>query len=194
MSTAVLKRVVRRETHSPRTVASVVVVVLLALSAVYAGVEIVLHLVGAAPLLVAPGAALAWLQHLPEAQPQSMIAGGGVVVALAGAILLWLALAPGRRARHQLAGLQSAVVADNRVIASAIAERVRRELDLSQGAVVVEVGHRSADVTVRPEPGHLVEKDQVRIVAESELSRYDLAPQVRVRARVARTADGEGAS
>lgn len=194
MTSAVLERVVRRETHSPRTVATVIVLVLIALAAIYVGIEIVLHLLGVGPLLVAPGVALTWLEGLPEVQPQALVVAVGVLAAIAGIVLVWLALGPGRRPKHQLGVSSHAVVVDNGVIASSIAEQVRRELDLSKGAVVVGISHRGADVTVRPEPGQFVEKSQVRSVVESELAGYDLSPRLKVRARVQRAADVEDVS
>ena len=194
MSADVLRRVVRRETHSPRTVATVVVLVLVSLAAIYAGVEIVLHLLGLDPLLAPPGAALAWAAAMPEAQPQAAVVAVGAAAAVVGIVLVWLASGPGRLPRHRLGVSAHAVLADNGVIASSVAERVRRELELSRGAVVVGIGHRSADVAVRPETGQLVEKARVREVAETELAGYDLSPRVRVRARVLRAADAGGVS
>jgi len=194
MTDAVLSRVVRRETHSPRTVAAAITIVVVMLAAVYTGIETALQLGGAAPLLVAPSDALAWAAHLPDAQPRSAVIAGGAVVALIGLVLIWLAVAPGRRPKHQLGVSEHAVVADNGVIASAIAERVRRELDLSRGAVVVGVGHRGADVAVRPEPGQSIDRSEVRAVAERELSGYRTAPMIKVRARVLRAPETEGAS
>ena len=49
MSNAVLQRVVRRETHSPRTVITVVVLVIIIAAAAYVGTELVLRLLGAGP-------------------------------------------------------------------------------------------------------------------------------------------------
>ena len=193
MTNAVLKRVVRRETHSPRTVAAVVVLLFAALTAVYVGIEIVLHLMSLAPLFVAPGVALTWLQRMPT-QPQGQVIAGGLLAAAIGVVLVWLALSPGRKPKHEIGSSSYAVIVDNGVIASSIAERVRRELDLRRGAVVAGVGHRSADITVRPEPGQSVDKHLVRTVAESELADYDLSPRVKVRARVLRSAETEGLS
>ena len=193
MTSAVLKRVVRRETHSPRTVSTVIVLALVVVAAIYVGVEIVLHLLGVGPFLVAPGAALTWLQELPD-QHQGLVVAGGLLVAVAGVVLVWFALGAGRRPKHELGSSSYAVLVDNGVIASSVAERVRRELVLSKGAVVVGVGHRSADITVRPEPGQPVDRRHVRAVAESELAGYELSPRVKVRARVLRAADVEGLS
>lgn len=190
MPDAVLKRVVRRETHSPRTVATVIVLIVSALAAILVGVEIVLALLGVAPLGVAPAGALAWLRDLPR-QPQGFVIAGALLVTVTGLILVWLSLSPGRKPKHELRSSPYAVIVDNGVIASSVAESLRRELDLPQGAVVVGVGHRSADITVRPEPGHVVDKRHVRAIAESELAGYQLTPGVKVRTRILRAANSE---
>lgn len=192
MANTVLNRVVRRETHSPRTVVTVIVLVLVIAAAVYAGVEIVLRLIGSAPLLVSPGAALDWLIGVPALQPQGALVAGSVVVALVGIVLIWLALSPGRLPKHRIGDSRHAVVIDNDVIASAVAECVRRELDLPKNGVVVGVGHRTADVTVRPEFGREVDKARVRSVAQAEIAGYDLSPRLTVRARVQQRAERGG--
>ncbi|SJM60920.1 hypothetical protein FM112_07455 [Gulosibacter sp. 10] len=156
--------------------------------------EIVLHLLGVAPLLVAPGSFLEQWPALPDAEPRALVLACAAIAAVAGFVLIWLALSPGRRPRHQLGAGPHAIVVDNGVIASAAAARIRRELDLSRNAVVVGVGHRAADVTVRPDAGRTIDRAEVRALAESELSGYGLSPEVKVRARVVRTADAEGAS
>ncbi|GGD26913.1 hypothetical protein GCM10010915_03710 [Microbacterium faecale] len=194
MTNPVLTRVVRREAHSPRTVMTVVVLVLVVAAAVYAGIEIVLHLLRAAPLLVTPGAALAWLAALPTAESRAAIILGAGVVAVAGVILLWFAVAPGRRPQHALGVSGHAVIVDNGVIASAVAERVRLELDLPKGAVNVGVGHRTADVTVRRATGQVVDRARVRSVVERELDGYASSPRLKARARVRRSAERGGVS
>ncbi|MGQ7313335.1 DUF6286 domain-containing protein [Microbacterium arabinogalactanolyticum] len=192
MTTPILKRATRRELHSPRTVAAATVLVLVALAAVYAGVEIVLHLLRLDPLLVTPGAALDGVAALPDIEAKPAVIAGAVVVGIAGLVLIWLALTPGRRPRHRLDLPPHSVVVDNAVIASSSAEHVRRELDLPRGAVVVGVGHRSADVTVRPVPGQAVDKNRLRTVLKDELTRYGLPAGMSVRARVLRPEEGNG--
>jgi len=194
MANPVLTRVVRRETHSPRTAVTVIVLILVAAAAVYAGIEIVLHLLGAAPLLVAPGAAFAWVVALPASEPRAAIVAGAAAVAVVGAILLWFAVAPGRRPKHALGVSGHAVVVDNAVIASAVAERVRRDLDLPKGAVVVGVGHRVTDVMVRPEPGQVIDQGRARSLVERELDEYAPSPRLKVRARVQQSSERDGAS
>ncbi len=119
MSDSVLRTVVRRETHSPRTVAMLVVVVLLLLALAYAAVEIILHLVGAQPLLVGPGEALNALVAAPTALMPVAFIVAGVVLAILGLLVLILALKPGRLSRHEMEWGDRAVVVDNGVVASA---------------------------------------------------------------------------
>lgn len=182
MAHDVLTRVVRRETHSPRTVATVATLGVVVALAVYAGVEIVLHLLGATPLLAGPAEALDWVAGAPSESAGTMAIAA--VVAVLGLVLVVLAITPGRRSRHEIVGPPHAVVVDNGVVAAAVADRVRRELDLSAGGATVGVAHRSADVTVRPEPGQVIEPARVREIAADELAGYGLTPRVRVRARV----------
>src|SRR5690606_15467391 len=131
MSHPVLRRVIRRETHSPRSGAATVVLLLVIAAAVYVGVEIVLDLLGAAPLLVAPGVALAWLVELPRYAPAGLIVAGAIG-AFVGVLLISIAVTPGRRPKHRLGAVPHAVVVDNGVVAAAVADRVRRELDLTK--------------------------------------------------------------
>ncbi len=190
MSTRALSRVVRRETHSPRTVLTVVVLVLTIAVLLWASVEIVLRLAGHAPLLVSPGGALAWLEALPMAVPEAAVVGGAIVAAVAGVAMVWFAVGPGRLPKHRLGLDRHAVVVDNGVIASAVADRIRRELDLSKNGVTVGVGHRAADVHVRPEPGQVIEVERIRNVVEPELAGYRLTPALRVRVRVEQRREG----
>jgi len=194
MSSPVLRRAVRREMHSPRTVATVIVLLLVMAGAVLAGIEIVLHLAGVGPLLITPGAALGWVSTALTALPQPTVVAVGGVVVVVGVVIVALGVTPGRRPRHVLDGSPHAVLVDNGVIASSVAERVRRELDLAHGAVIVGVGHRSADVAVRPEPGQIVDRSALREIAERELAGYRLTPRVRVRTRIVRVSHGVEAS
>lgn len=186
MTTPVLKRATRRELHSPRTAAAATVLVVVAIAAVYTGVEMVLRLLRLEPLLVTPGAALDGAAALPDIEAKPAVIAGAALVGIAGLVLIWLALTPGRRPRHRLDMPPHAVVVDNAVIASSSAEHIRHELDLPRGAVVVGVGHRSADVTVRPVPGQSVDRERLRAVLKGELTRYGLPAGMSVRARVMR--------
>ncbi|ARJ04100.1 hypothetical protein GCM10010988_28220 [Cnuibacter physcomitrellae] len=185
----VLGRVVRRETHSPRTAATAIVLVVLMLGLAYLGVEIVLRLLSLPPLLLSPGQGLDWLAALPTAQPAAAVVGGSIVVALIGLVLIVLALGAGRLPKHRMG--EEAVVVDNGVIAQALAQHVSDELSLGRENVTVGVAHRAADITVRPQPGLTVDPAAVRAAAEEELTGYRLTPALRVRIRIEKPAQKE---
>lgn len=191
MSSPVLRRVVRRETHSPRTVAMIVAVVLVILALVYVGTEIVLSLAGQPALLLGPAAAFGWVVGLPTEVPVGVSIAIGAVIAVLGVILVVLAIAPGRLSKHQLVVGESAVVADNGVIASAIAQRVSDESGLPRDQVRVGVGHRSADVTLTPAVGVPVDEAQVRSTVDAEVESYRLASKLRTSVRVERPREQE---
>lgn len=191
MSTPVLRRVIRRETHSPRTVAMFVAVILLILALAYIGLEIVLSLAAQPALLIGPAAAGGWLIGLPTAQPAGLVIAGIVVLALIGVIFIVLAITPGRLSKHVLDGGGRAVVVDNGVIASALAQHLAEETGLARDSITVGVGHRTVDVTVRPGIGIPLDKADVASAAEAELQTYRLAHRVRTRVRIERPADKE---
>ncbi|MBB3157338.1 hypothetical protein FHS07_001022 [Microbacterium proteolyticum] len=186
MSDTVLRTVVRRETHSPRTAAMLVAVVLLLLALAYAAVEIILDLVGAAPLLVAPGDALSAVVAAPSALMPAAFIVGGIVLALVGLLVLILALTPGRLSRHEMQWGDRAVVVDNGVVASALAQHLSNDSGISRDDIVVGVAHRTVDVTVRPAIGIPVDEAQLRHIVEEEIASYNLIPTVRTRLRVER--------
>lgn len=184
MTDTVLRTVVRRETHSPRTVAMLVVVVLLLLALAYAAVEIILDLSGAQPLLVAPGEALNAVVAAPTALMPVAFIVGGIVLAIVGLIVLVLGLKPGRLSRHEMSWGERAVVVDNGVVASALAQHLSNESGISRDDIVVGVAHRSVDVTVRPPVGIPVDEAQLRHIVDEEVTSYKLSPAVRTHLRV----------
>ncbi|RWR21847.1 DNA/RNA endonuclease G [Microbacterium enclense] len=189
MTDSVLRTVVRRETHSPRTGAMLVIVVLLVLAAVYAAVEIALSLAGQPPLLLSPGAAADALATLPTAVVPAGLIAAGVVIAVVGLIVLVIAVAPGRLSRHEMAWDDRAVVVDNGVVASSIAQHLSSESGIARENVVVGVAHRTVDVTVRPPLGIPVDIDRLRAIVDDEVASYRLTPSVRTRVRVERPLD-----
>ncbi|GGM42366.1 DUF6286 domain-containing protein [Microbacterium saperdae] len=191
MSTPVLRRVVRRETHSPRTVAVFVAVILLILALAYIGLEIVLYLAAQPALLVGPVAGWGWLVGLPTAQPAGLVIAGSVVLALIGLVFIWLAVMPGRLSKHTLEAGGRAVVVDNGVIASALAQHLSEEIGIARENITVGVGHRSVDVTVRPGAGVPLDQSSVQSAAEAELGSYRLSRPVRTRVRIERPTERE---
>lgn len=186
MSTPVLRRVVRRETHSPRTVAVFVAVILLILALAYIGLEVVLYLAAQPALLAGPVAGWGWLVGLPTAQPAGLVIAGSIVLALIGLVFIVLAVTPGRLSKHTLEAGDRAVVVDNGVIASALAQHLSDETGIARENITVGVGHRSVDVTVRPGAGIPLDKSSVQSVVDAELGTYRLTRSVRTRVRVER--------
>lgn len=186
MTDRALSRVVRRETHSPRTAAMFVAVILLILALIYVGVELVLSLLAQPALVAAPGAIAQWLVALPGDQPTPLVIVGGVIVAILGLVFVILAVTPGRLSKHELAfdGSERAVVVDNGVIAAAVAQKVSADSGVARDRVTVGVAHRTVDVTVRPDPGVEIERESVRRAATEALDAYRLVPRVKVRARI----------
>jgi hypothetical protein len=191
MSTPVLRRVVRRETHSPRTVAVFVAVIVLILALAYIGLEIVLYLAAQPALLAGPVAGWGWLVGLPTAQPAGLVIAGSVVLAVIGLVFIWLAVMPGRLSKHTLEAGGRAVVVDNGVIASALAQHLSEEIGIARENITVGVGHRSVDVTVRPGAGIPLDKSEVQSAAEAELGSYRLTRTVRTRVRIERPTEKE---
>lgn len=184
MSTPVLRRVVRRETHSPRTVAVFVAVILLILALAYIALEVVLYLAAQPALLAGPVAGWGWLVGLPTAQPSGLVIAGSVVLALIGLVFIVLAITPGRLSKHVIDAGDRAVVVDNGVIASALAQHLSDETGIARENITVGVGHRSVDVTVRPGAGIPLEKSSVQSAAQAALDTYRLSRSVRTRVRI----------
>ena len=181
---ALYARIVRRETHSPRTVATIVLASLGILACAYAGIELVLRMLAQPPLLVAPEDALEWLATLPGLQPSAAITAGGILVALIGVLLMLHAVTPGRMARHQMLDDNRAVLVDNGVLASSIARRVETVARVPNGQAVVSVSHRRASVDVTPTSGIPVDEGAIRAAVDDEIASYNLRPGLRTTVRI----------
>jgi hypothetical protein len=170
-----LARVQRRETHSPRSAAMVVAVILLIVVIAYLATETVLVMAGAPALVAAP----ADLLRAVSASSGTAMTAIGAAVALAGAALVVIAVTPGRLAKHAMAAADGTiVVVDNGVIAAALAQHLSDTLGIDRRRLTVGVGHRRVDVTVRPETGLRLDLDEVRAASEAELATYGLSPSV----------------
>ncbi|PPG01480.1 hypothetical protein C5E06_16010 [Pseudoclavibacter sp. RFBI5] len=178
------KRVARRETHSPRSALAIVLAVLLIIVAAWVGTEIVLALLALPALLVAPVDMFTSTLSVLE-QPAQYVGVAGVVVAILGLVLLIAGLAPGRRARHALRSSRTATVADDAVIASALARHAARAGHVSPDNVTVSVSHRRADVHLVPASGVPVDAASIEAAVTRQLEQYELTPRVTAKVRVA---------
>ncbi len=191
MSEPAFRRIVRRETHSPRTVAMIIAVSLSIIALVWLGVEIVLSLAAQPPLLVGPGTAVHWIVGLPRAQPQWLVVAGGVLLGVVGVVFVVLAVAPGRLPRHEMVWDGRAVVVDNGVVAAALAQHISDETGISRDEITVGVAHRAVDVTLRPGLGEQVDAGPVQELVDTEVAGYQLNPPVKTRVRVIRPTESE---
>jgi len=140
---------------------------------------------------VTPGAAFDALAGLPSMLVPAGQIAVGAAIALVGLIVLVIAVAPGRLSRHEMAWGERAVVVDNGVVASALAQHLSLASGIARENVVVGVAHRTVDVTVRPPLGIPVDADRLRQIVEDEVATYRLSPSVRTQVRVDRPADAE---
>jgi hypothetical protein len=169
-------RILRRETHSPRSGLAISLAVILILVFAWIGTESVLAVLGQPALLVAPTDALAAVTGLPTTiEPTGLIAGG-VVIAVIGLIIVLFAVLPGRRARHVGETSRTAAVVDNTVIASALARTASYTANVDPDQVTVTIGHRTALVTVRPSSGFSVDKDAVADAVRDQIIKFSLTP------------------
>jgi hypothetical protein len=184
MSTAsVRRRVTRRELHSPRSTAAIVVAVLLVVALAWVGTEIVIALLGLPALLVAPADMFTSAVNLPEAPAGIVVAAGAVAVVL-GLVLVVLGLAPGRRPRHVLETERAATVVDNEVVASALARHASLAADVDPDHTTVSVSKRVAVVDLVPTSGVPVDRADVTEAVDRELAGYGLRQKVSSRVRV----------
>ncbi|GAA3269508.1 hypothetical protein [Paenarthrobacter aurescens] len=167
-----VRRLIRRETHSSRALPSIVAASILLATALWLTLEYVLWLLKDQPLLASPAQTLRWLQDLPgNTVPGGMI-GAGAGMALLGILTLGLGLGKGRRHRRSLHSDRAAVVVDDDVIAAAISNTSRLAGGLAAGQVTTTVGGRSVLVRVRPTSGVSLETATIKTALDGELAAY----------------------
>jgi hypothetical protein len=186
-TTGIQRRVARRETHSPRSLLAIVLAVVLIVVFAWLGTEIVLALLGAPALLAAPADMFASVVNLGSdgSAPAAIVATAGILVAVVGIVLVVVAVAPGRRARHLLAADRTVVVVDNEVIASALARHASITGDVDPDNTTVSVSHRRAAVDLTPTSGIPVDRAAVAEEVSRQLESYALTPSVTARVRIA---------
>jgi hypothetical protein len=186
MSTSTFRRIVRRETHSPRTVAMIIAAALLIAALTYMGTGIVLYMLAQPDLLGGLTSAVAWIIGLPKARPGWLVVVGGTALGLLGLVFLFLALTPGRLPKHQMTCGARAIVVDNEVIASSLAQYVSDETGIPLDDITVGVSHRSADITLRPRIGARLDEAQTQDLVTAEVDSYRLTPSVKTSVRIIR--------
>jgi hypothetical protein len=178
------RRVLRREMHSPRSGPAIAVSVVVIVLCAFVGAEIILSMLNQRALLAAPQDMLATLGTLGSA-PVALPIGIGVILMIIGILLVIAALTPGRRARHQLVATRAAVVADNEVIASALARHAARAANAHPDNTLVSVSARRAIVRLTPTSGTPVQRDAVADAVREQLAAFELTTPVRYSVMIA---------
>lgn len=176
---ALLRRLVRYETRSSRALAAALVAGVSALvmaAVVAAGVWLTVD-------ASAAGRLRGWAG--PLAGSQAVWLAVGAISLLLGAVLIWLALAPGRRARRGVVKDRFALVVDDGLLAEASAAMVSSQCGLSRGHVRVDVGRRKVRVTLTPVTGVPVDRERAGQAAmvPFEDAGIHVRPDVVVRAK-----------
>lgn len=177
---ATTARLVRRELHSSRAVASVVTGIFLIAGCLLLLFEAVLKAVGDEPFLIDLDAAAATAGALPAGVPAWLLGAASVLLLIVGGLLFLLAVLPGRRARYTVPNERAAVVVDAEVVASSLARRARVAAGVAPEQVLVTVGWTSVTVQIRPTSGIPVDADAVRAAVADDLRRSSVEPEPRV--------------
>jgi hypothetical protein len=174
------RRLVRRTAHRSRSLAVIVALVASAILVAYAGVELVLAALGQPALLLSPKDAIEKVEH-----PGTIALAAAAVALVLGVILLIIAFASGRRARHELPDERMAVVIDDQVLAGAISKVARTEARVPDQRVSTSVSRRRAIVRVTPTSGQPLDRAALTTVAETVVSSLNPSPHVRIAVAIA---------
>lgn len=164
---AVYRRLVRRETHSSRSAAAVVVAALIAVT-LFVLLGLSVWAVFDAGFRDAAVTSITDTTAGLDAEATLTVAGIAALI-LAVALLL-IALAPGRRARHARMTDRIALVVDDGVLADAVADAVARQCALARSQVSTTMARRALTVRVTPTSGIDVDRNRVEAAALAAVS------------------------
>ncbi|MCP1411325.1 hypothetical protein [Paenarthrobacter sp. A20] len=180
----VIRRMIRRDTHSSRSIPSVVAASLLLITFLWLALESVLWLLKDQPLLASPAQLRKWLLDLPANTIPAGMTAAGVGLGILGLLIIGIAVGKGRRPRRALASDRTATVVDDDVIAAAVSSRTRLAAGLAPGQVTTTVGGRSVRVQVRPTSGVPLNLESIKTALDGELAAYALDRPVKHSVRV----------
>ncbi|OMH23341.1 hypothetical protein BKD30_13475 [Tersicoccus phoenicis] len=179
------RRLLRRETHSSRSLPSIVTATLVLVVLLWLFLETVLSVAGAPPILASPVMIGPWLVDLPRQAPGAVLVVVGLLIALLGLLVLALAVLPGNRPRYAVADERSAIIVDYEVVASAASRVARTAAAVSVDQVHTWASRRSIEVQVHPTSGLPVDDEAVRRAVVGELDAAGLEPMPAVAVTVA---------
>ncbi|SEJ55343.1 hypothetical protein SAMN04487917_10737 [Arthrobacter sp. yr096] len=179
-----IRRMIRRETHSSRSVPSIVAASILLVTFLWLALESVLWLLKEQPLLASPAQLRQWLLDLPANTIPAGMTAAGVGLGILGLLVIGTAVGKGRRPRRALASHRMATVVDDDVIAAAVASKTRLAAGLAPGQVTTTVGGQSVRVQVRPTSGVPLHLESITTALDAELAAYGLNRPVKRNVRV----------
>jgi hypothetical protein len=179
-----IRRINRRETHSSRAVASVVTAAILLLAILWLVAGLVLKATGNAALLVSPAELAQRVALLARNTLPAALTGGGIVVAIAGLVLVLLATLGGTKPRHVIDNPRAAVVVDNEVLAAAISRTACQTARLAPEQVSTRVGRKTVDVTVHPSSGLKLDEAALKEAVDAEVLGFALQRAVTLRVAI----------
>lgn len=180
---ALYKRLVRRESHSSRSGTAIVLAVLLAVVVAWVGTESVIAALGRPALLASPMDVLATLRSAADGQ-SGLVIGAGVLAVVIGIVLVIIALAPGRRGRHEIADSRVAAIVDDVVIASSVARAARTAGRLAPSQVRAWVSRRRVGIDLTPASGVSIDDESVVSAARDELDATAYRPALQPTAKI----------
>jgi hypothetical protein len=153
--TGAYRRISRRETHSSRAGWAITVAAAVMASAAAAGVASVY-------LIVHPSASARVRDGFDGAAALDSPGGHRIVAVcvaavLIGIVLIVVAVAPGHRARRSLEARRAVVIADDKVIARALAKTAAGAAEVPRDQVEVRVGRTRAVVRLTPLAGAAID-------------------------------------
>lgn len=181
--TRAYRRILRRETHSSRSGAAVVVLIALIVLSAWVGIESVYAGLGLRALLFSPVDVLATLLRA-VADLGGLVIAVGIVTGVVGLILIAVGLTPGRRGRHTIDDERVAVVVDDQVIAASLARQARLAGSLAPGQVNAWVSRRAARITITPASGATADEERVLKAASADLAAGSYTPSITPQVRV----------
>lgn len=174
MSGRTLRSAAHRLRHRSRSVAVSVALAVVALAAIWLGVESVLAALGLRPLLIAP----AQLASLAAAGGPAVIAAAAAV-AVAGLVAVILAVAPGRLARRELTDERAVYLIDDDVLASGISRVSARAARVGADQVRTSISRRRAVTTLRPSTGFPADRGATADAVAAVISSLEPKPAPR---------------
>jgi transposase-like protein len=174
----------RRSVHRSRSTAVTIALTVLALLAIWVGLEAVLAAVGARPLLVDPQSAVDAALR-PTAAGSTITVAAAVVLVAIGVVLIVLAVAPGRQHRRPVALDRAVVVVDDRIIATTAVSAAASASGIAPNQIEAWTRGRTVGVRVRPTTGVPADEQLIERAVRARLDELDTRIARRVDVRIA---------